>query len=290
MDPTGETNAPGEAGADPGESQEALAPLPPHVSVGCAGLPPGLRRARYFQRLQYLENEGTRFQVPKGNVLRRWSADAGEADDHTLGRFGLYAPQEITDRPGKKGYPRSKRTWSREELWQAGGFRNTEVVRTAVATIAEACRELSAGVVIFRSPPDFVPSASNRDTLRAFFESVAPAELFADTLRVWEPMGLWEVLPAARLAVEMGVSLACDPLSANPIDHPEKLLTDLPGDTAYFRITGLGRGTQRYDDYDLEPLLDAVQTYKRTWIVFAHAHKYPDAIRCHRLLATLTAG
>lgn len=264
----------------------ALPPLPSHVSVGCTDLPPGLRRVRYFQRLRYLENEGTRYKVPKKNVLKRWLAEAG---DPSAGRFGLYAPQEITDKPGPKGYARSGRTWTREQLWQAGGFRDTEVVREAVQTIVEACEVVRAAAVIFRSPPDFVPSAQNRATLRTFFETIAPAERFGDTVRIWEPLGLWETLPSARLAEELGVTLACDPLSNNPLDRPEELLTELPGERAYFRITGLGRGTQRYDDYALEPLLDAVHAYRRTWVVFSHAHKYPDAIRCHRLLATLTA-
>lgn len=275
--------------AESESEKEQLPPLPEGVAVGCADLPPGLRRKRYFQRLGYLENEGTRFRMPKKSVLRRWVAEA-EGHATGAGHFGLYAPQEITDRPGPKGYPRSDRAWAHEELWQAGGFRDTKVVRAAVQAIAEACIAVRARVVIFRSPPDFVPSASNRDTVRAFFTDIAPSGMFGDAIRVWEPLGLWEILPTARFAAELGVVVACDPLSNNPLDDPTRLLTGLPGDSVYFRITGLGRGTQRFDEYALEPLLDAVHTYRRTWIVFAHDHKYPDAIRCHRMLATLTTG
>lgn len=291
-------------GTDSADSSDAaskqMPPLPDHVSVGCADLPPGLRRASYFKRLRYLEIEGTRFRVPKRSILRRWPdearvtetgvAETGAASDPdgpaASGNFGLVAPQEITDKPGPKGYPRSKRAWTREELWQAGGLRDTEVVRQAVQTIADACAEVRASAVIFRTPPDFVPSSHNRAVIQNFFSNIATVERFSETVRVWEPLGLWELPASARLAADMGVTLACDPLSNNPIDNPERLLTDLPGDSAYFRITGLGRGTQRFDDYALEPLLDAVHAYRRTWVVFTHAHRYPDAIRCHRLLAT----
>lgn len=273
-------------GSGDGASKE-LPPLPDHVSVGCADLPPGLRRASYFKRLRYLEIEGTRFRVPKRAVLSRWLAEIG-ADESSASdrRFGLVAPQEITDKPGPKGYSRSQRTWTREQLWQAGGLRDTEVIHQAVETVAAACADVRASTIIFRTPPDFVPSAHNRDMVRNFFNNIATLEKFSETVRVWEPLGLWEVTASARLAADLGVTLACDPLSNNPIDNPERLLTELPGESAYFRITGLGRGTQRFDDYALEPLLDAVHTYRRTWVVFAHAHKYPDAIRCHRLLAT----
>ena len=63
----------------------------------------------------------------------------------------------------------------------------------------------------------------------------------------------------------------------------------LPVSRMYFRITGLGRGEQRFDEYALEPLLELMTAYERVWIVFAHAYRYPDAIRCQRLLVSAAA-
>jgi uncharacterized protein YecE (DUF72 family) len=254
--------------------------LPDSISVGCADLPPGLRRGRYFQRLRYLEVSGTRAQLPKVRVLRQWHEDAGER-----GHFGLLAPQLITDRPGPKGYPRSTARHTPEQLALAGGFRDTPVVRDAVRELAGACAACHANTVIFRSPPDFAPSTSNRDRLRAFFGDIAPAEHFGDTARVWEPLGLWQFQTAARLAEELGLVLACDPLSNDPLVQLEIDFARLPVSRVYFRITGLGRGSQRFDEYALEPLLELVAAYERVWVVFAHANRYPDAIRCQRLLA-----
>lgn len=262
------------------EGRDAPA-LPVNLSVGCADLPPGLRRERYFQRLSYLEVSVTRYQAPKLRVLEQWKAEAG------TGRFGLLAPQEITDRPGPKGFFRDPTPRSPEQLAQAGGLRKTPVVEAAVQSLAEACAALAAETVVFRTPADFSPSATNRDRLRAFFGEIAPKERFGEAVRVWEPQGLWEPPAAARLAAELDVALACDPLSNDPLHQLEVDFAGLAAPMVYFRITGLGRGQQRFDDYALEPLLDLVPAYERTWVVFAHEYKYPDAIRCRRLLASL---
>lgn len=284
-DPT-EKSATSEQGepAAIGESADDVSSLAPNVAVGCSDLPPGLRRKRYFQRLRYLDIRGTRQNIPKNKYLDNWRIEAG-----THGRFGLYAPQVITDKPQRNGYSNTNIRLQPDELAQAGWFRDTEVVRRAVQSIADACARLQADVVIFRSPPEFSPSAQNRDRLHAFFTDIAPQDRFGATARVWEPTGLWELGPAARFAASHDLVLACDPLSNDPIDGSRWNPRSLPTSRVYFQITGMGR-KQRFDEYALEPLFDLIDNYDKTWIVFSHTHKYPDAIRCHRLLAALATG
>lgn len=265
------------------ETREGLAPDTsdsPVIRVGCAGLPAGLARPQYFERLAYLEASSTLFGLPKTAIQKRWRADAGEA-----GRMGLFAPQVITHRPGPRGYARSKEKLSPEALAQAGGFRATPVVRDAVEALAAAAVEMAAEAVIFRSPPDFAPSAANRDTMRGFFRDIAPAERFGGAVRVWEPQGLWELPVAARLAGELGLVLACDPLDNDPLAPDPDIYSHLPGDEVYFRVTGMGSSRSRFDGYAMETLLDTAASYTRTWMVFANPGKYPDAIRFRRLLA-----
>lgn len=254
-------------------------PATPVLHVGCAGLPPGVGRQHYFDRLAYLEAPGTLHGVPRESVLRRWRADAG-----AHGRFGLVAPEVVTHRPGPRGYPRGKEPLTPAELAQAGGFRATEVVQRGVAALAEAVELAGADVVLFRSPHDFAPSTANRDAMRVFFRDLAPAGRFGAAVRVWEPQGLWEPEVAARFAGELGVVLACDPLNNDPLGVGPEFFAGLPSDEAYFRVTGLGMPQRRFDDYALEPLLEAAESYRRTWIAFAHEGKYPDAIRLHRQL------
>ncbi len=259
--------------------QEVESEDSPRIRVGCTDLPPGLRRGRYFERLRYLEVEGTMFKMPKASVLRRWADEAGE-----LGGFGLLAPQVISHKPGSGGYRRGGDGLSQAELAQAGSFRATDVVRGAVDALARAAESVRAEVVLFRSPADFSPSASHRDALRHFFTEIASAERFGSTVRVWEPQGLWEPETAAPLAAELGVIYACDPISNDPLGEEPDLFARLPQDSAYFRVSGLGRGNHRFDEYALAELMEFAAAYERAWVVFAHPDKYPDSIKLHRLV------
>lgn len=259
-------------------------PARSHLRVGCADLPSGLRRERYFEKVNYLECEGTLHGLPKTSVLERWRSDAGED-----GRYGLFAPQVISHPPGPKGYARGPGL-AAGEVTQAGSFRATGVVRRAVAALAQVVANLQADAVIFRSPPEFAPSAANRDTLRAFFGEVATAEALAPATRVWEPQGLWEPRVAAKLAAELGVVYACDPVSNDPLAEGPEFFANLPGNAAYFRITGLGQSRRRFDEYAAESLIELVEGYEQVWVVFAHMHKYPDATRFLKVFQDMSSA
>ena len=258
---------------------EPSEPSAPELHIGCVDLPMRLSRHRYFQVLTYLETSATLLGVPRAAVLQRWRQEAGEH-----GRYGLVAPQTITHRPGPKGYPRHKSTLAPAELAQAGSFRATDLVRREVEALAQASAICGAEVVMFRTPHDFAPSAANRDAMRVFFRDIAPAGRFGDAIRVWEPQGLWELETAAHFAGELEVVLACDPLTTDQIGTDHEIFSRLPGDDAYFRVTGLGMARRRIDDYALEPLLEAAESYRRVWVAFAHEGKYPDAIRMRKQL------
>lgn len=258
---------------------EPSEPSAPELHIGCVDLPMRLSRQRYFQMLEYLETSATLLGVPRAAVMQRWRQEAGKH-----GRYGLVAPQTITHRPGPKGYPRPKSALAPADLAQAGSFRATDLVRREVEALAKASAICGADVVMFRTPHDFAPSASNRDAMRVFFRDIAPAGRFGDAIRVWEPQGLWELETAAHFAEELGVVLACDPLTTDQIGTNREIFGRLPGDDAYFRVTGMGMAKRRIDDYALEPLLEAAESYRRVWVAFAHEGKYPDAIRMRRQL------
>ncbi len=249
-------------------------PATQEIHVGCVDLPARLSRQRYYERLAYLETSATLLGVPRPSALQRWRVEGGEH-----GHVGLVAPQTITHRPGPKGYPRHKEPLTPQDLAQAGGFRATELIQREVTSLVEAVALAGASVVLFRSPPDFAPSMANRDNMRAFFSDLASPERFGTAIRVWEPQGLWEPETAARFAGELGLVLACDPLINDPLGVEPAFYSNLPGDDAYFRVSGMGLGRRRFDDYAMEPLLEAAEAYRRVWIAFAHEGKYPDAIR-----------
>jgi uncharacterized protein YecE (DUF72 family) len=242
----------------------------PQVRVGCAGLPSGVSRAAYFERLDLLETDVTFFDPPRDVALRRWrsEAPAGSA-------FSVMAWQLITHEPGTAGYARLNAPLAPELAAQVGGFRATEAVARAWGRTLGAARALGAEVIVFQTPPSFTPTEANRDALRRFFGDVATER--GEVTLAWEPQGLWEPGQASALANEIGLVYALDPLQLEvpPPDEPR----------AYFRIHGLGVYRGRLGDDLLELLADMVEGYERAWVVFANVEKLGDAQRFHRLLA-----
>ncbi len=230
------------------------AALSTRIRVGCAGLPPGMRRQALFAKLGFLETTETLASLPRPAVLRRWRREAPDA-----ARFGLVVgdsdPQDVS------------------------------VVQTAsftVDAIVDAAATLRADVVLFRTSTSLTPSADNRDRLRRFFAEVAHPDRFADSVVAWEPQGLWEPESAAALCAELGVAYVCDPLTADPLAPGSEFYSELPGNQAYFRITGLGRPQQHLDEQQLDRLLALAAGYPRAWVVFATHAKLKDALAFRR--------
>jgi uncharacterized protein YecE (DUF72 family) len=253
--------------------------------VGCANLPARMPRDQYFSKLSFLETDILFSNPPRPSVLARWRAEAPEDAS-----FAMIAPQLITHPPQGRGYPGSKVVLTPTEAGQAGHLRATDTVRRAVEGFAEASAALRASAVVFRTPPTFTPSATNRDALRAFFDGIATAERFGTTARVWEPQGLWDVRTAAVLAAEIGVLFAGDPLTVDPIAAPPELWASLPTDGVYFRLTGLGHARRRFPELELETLAETVAQYQRAWIVFSNVDAFADAKRFAPMLDGLDAA
>jgi uncharacterized protein YecE (DUF72 family) len=225
---------------------------PPRVLIGCAGMPPGLHRNRYFNKLDFIETSETQRGLPKPAVLKKWRRDSAAW-------FGLVAP--VAD----------PRTTDASQL----------------AALAEATRLLDAPSVLFRTPPDLTPSSENRAHIQRFFTEVASQELFGSAQRIWEPQGLWETEEATELCSTLATICACDPITNDPLAPGSEFFASLPGNKAYFRISGLGRPQSALDEYGLEALLEVAQGYERCWLVFDTVAKFKDATNCRKLAQTL---
>jgi uncharacterized protein YecE (DUF72 family) len=195
----------------------------------------------------------------KPSVLKRWRAESPQA------AFSLVAAAAAGPEAGVS--PQS---------------------RHAVKDLGIAVEALGANAVVFRTAPGFTPSATNRDRLRAFFAEVATAEAFGGAARVWEPQGLWEPPVAAKLAGENGLIYAGDPLTGDPLNElPPTFWAELPGNAAYFRLSGLGRGQRRIPELELEALAEIAGIYDRIWVVFPALDGYADAVRFRALLGDI---
>lgn len=227
--------------------------MPEVVHVGCVDLPHGVGWDRYFTKLSFVETSVLSRGPARPSVLAKWRAAAPGP-----GAFGLVAPA-ITDKP----------------VGLTGG----------VEPLATAAQSLDASAVVFRTPPSFSPSASNRDLLTRFFAEVAPAETFGGAARVWQPDGLWDVRTALKVAGELGVVLGCDPLVRDQTHDPVDLYATLDVPDVYFRISGLGRGGRRLPAAQVDEVVEITSVYERAWVVFATVDSFSDAVRFQRTIA-----
>lgn len=245
--------------------------------IGTADIPERTDREKYFRELTYLELSAWFAGPLKPSALAKWAELAPK------GSLGLVAPWVLTHRKA----PKAEKLWTHDAT--VGDFRDSAPGRVALADFAKVVEQLGAAHVIFRSPPLFAASQANRDALKKFFEEIATEEAVGAE-RVWIPDGLWDLRTAVKLANELGVLCAFDPLVRDPGQPPE-VHYDLGVSALYLRVTGLGRTgplrSERMDD--LVMLLEHYENIPAT-IVFESPSRWQDARNLRRLLSLALAG
>ncbi len=241
------------------------------LRIGTVDVPDKIERERYFNELSYLELSALFAGPLKPGVLQKWSQLAPE------GAIGLVAPWVLTQRKP----PVTQKSWDHDAT--VGDFRDSVHGRAAIVQLRAAVDQVKAGEVVFRSPPLFAPSAANRDLLKAFFGEVATEEALG-AKRVWVPDGLWEPRTAIKVAVELGVTCAVDPLVVDPANPTA--LDGLEAPAFYVRVEGLGRAGALSAER-LEAVLDFVEVYgddAAITLVFASPERWKDARNFKKLL------
>lgn len=230
-------------------------------------------REAYFRELDYLELSALFAGPVNPGVIAKWATITPRDS------VGLVAPWVLTHRQP----PKAPRLWAHDP--NVGDFRNSDLGRIALGQLGDALAKLHARAAIFRSPPLFAPSAANRDQLKMFFTEVATPESVGGVSRVWIPDGLWESRAAVKLATEIGIVCAFDPLVLEP-GQPLEIHFDLEAPSLYFRVTGLGHsgtiGSEKQED--LVALAEHYEDRPLT-IVFDSPQRWQDARNFKKLLA-----
>ena len=238
------------------------------IRIGTVDIPARVERERYFAELTDVELSVLFAGPAKPSVLAKWAESAPEQT------IGLVAPFPL---PHRKP-PTGTKLWPHDAT--SGEFRDSPLGRATLEPLRAAAAELKAQSIVFRSPESFSPSAANRDQLKRFFGEVATF----DVPRVWIPGGLWNVRTAVKLAGELGVTCAFDPMVREPGEPPE-IHYDLEADSLYLRIESAGRsGTIRPEK--LDELADLVLSYedRELTVVFASSERWSDARNFKKLL------
>ena len=241
------------------------------MRIGTVDVPQRIERDRYFRELPYLELSALFAGPLKPSVLSKW-AEVAPPDS-----IGLVAPFSLTHRkppPGPKLWPHDATT---------GDFRISDPARAALLALRDAVSTVAATCVVFRSAESFSPSAANRDQLRTFFTELATEDAVG-VPRVWVPGGLWEPRPAVKLATELGVTCALDPLVHEPGEQADPY-ADLEAPSLYFRIEGAGR-TGPIRNERLEDLAALIESYEGLplTIAFASPSRWEDARNLRKML------
>lgn len=122
---------------------------------------------------------------------------------------------------------------------------------------------LSAKLVVLATPADLTPGARSRELLTAYVAKLPrdPARPF-----VWAPHGAWERDQAERIATDLGLVLAFDPLEE---DCPA-------GPIAYARLVALG-ARRSFSPALLEDALAALPAHLESYAVIESERSFPQA-------------
>jgi uncharacterized protein YecE (DUF72 family) len=233
------------------------------IKVGCCGF--AQARARYFRRFHLVEIDQTFYQPPQPKTAARWKQEAGEDFEFTVKAWQL-----ITHPPTSPSYEKLKKPPSPRNLKNYGSFQLTSEVLAAWEETEHVAENLGARLIVFESPPSFVPEKTHIDNLTKFFGSVERRGY----RMVWAPAAKWPEDLVIFLCRDLDLILACDPFLQRPLSDS----------LWYLRLQGKGNRSYKHTDRDLSELRRMVSTPEECYVLFDNEHMLADAGRFKKML------
>jgi uncharacterized protein YecE (DUF72 family) len=229
-----------------------------------------LPQARLFSSFKCLEVQQTFYWPPKLQTVERWRRMAPTEFEFTLKAF-----QAITHSYNHRTYRKVR--FSLDELTQCGGFRDTQVVRSAWELTRSLAAALESEYIVFQCPPSFAATDETVRDVRAFFGWATRGKLrFA-----WEPRhSTWTRDLISSLCCELDLIHTVDPFEQESVW----------GEPRYYRLHGKSLGSYRYDydyrysDAELATLAQRLADAP-SYCMFNNKQMAVDAERFERLLA-----
>lgn len=144
-----------------------------------------------------------------------------------------------------------------------GPLRFDDELEAGLTWLIAARDALGAKLVVLPTPADLTPGPRSRELLAAYVDRLPrdPARPF-----VWAPQGAWERELAERVASDLGLVLAFDPLEE---DCPE-------GPIAYARLIAIG-ARRSFSPALLEDALEAIPSHLESYAVIESERSFPQA-------------
>jgi hypothetical protein len=144
-----------------------------------------------------------------------------------------------------------------------GPLRFDAELEAGLSWLLAARDALNAKLVVLATPADLTPGPRSRELLAAYVEKLPrdPARPF-----VWAPQGAWERELAERVATDLGLVLAFDPLED---DCPQ-------GPIAYARLVAIG-ARRSFSPALLEDALESIPSQLESYAVIESERSFPQA-------------
>jgi len=235
------------------------------LKVGLCGF--SMSMTEYPRHFPVVELQQTFYEPPSNELLSSWRARMPVGFEMTVKAWQL-----ITHEGKSPTYRRMKQPLSDVERASCGAFRDSTVVRRALARTLECAAIVSATAVVFQSPSSFRPEADNVKRLRLFFERIANPRRPSTLRFCWEPRGAaWteQADLAYSLCEELGLTYVVDPFVT-----PIRVTTAGP---AYLRLHGVTGARHVYSDAELQQL--AGMAPPDAYVMFNNIPRARDAQR-----------
>ncbi|MDP8998813.1 MAG: DUF72 domain-containing protein [Myxococcota bacterium] len=238
------------------------------MKVGLCGFTVAMEA--YAASFPVVEVQQTFYEPPSDITMRRWLAATPPGLEFTVKAWQL-----VTHPATSPTYRRLKRALAPDERSECGGFRDSEIVREALARSLACARVLSATAILFQCPASFRPEGANVERLRAFFTRIANPIRPTGLRYLWEPRGpAWSVRAslAGDLCKELELVHVVDPFVTPPAGEGG----------AYYRLHGITGARHVYTDAELRRLVD--MTPESAYVMFNNIPRVSDAKRFLQLL------
>jgi uncharacterized protein YecE (DUF72 family) len=234
------------------------------VQIGLCGFT--LAMAEYPQRFPMVEVQQTFYHPPADGVMRRWRTSMPTGFEFTIKAWQL-----ITHTPNSPTYRRLRRELTFAERSEAGGFRDTSIVREAWEVTLAAARTLSATAVLFQCPASFRPTEENLKRMRRFLRRAGQPK----GLRLlWEPRGPWPAKLVASMCQDYKLVHVVDPFVTRTVTSG----------LTYYRLHGISGARHVYSDDELLRLRDMLPREGKAYVLFNNIPRVNDARRFAKVL------
>lgn len=233
------------------------------IKVGCCGYP--VARRKYFPKFKTVEIQTTFYNPPNPKVVEKWKSEAPKGFEFTMKAWQL-----ITHSPKSPTYKKAKLEIPNEKLRSYGFFQSTPEVLKAWEKTEETAKILGCKVIVFQSPPSFLPTHENMKNMMAFFNQIDRK----DYIIAWESRGKWKEDKVRKICTDLNLVDCVDPLKRTPtVSEP-----------AYFRLHGKRGYKYKYSLKELQEIGELANNLNDVYVMFNNVYMFEDSLRFLQLL------